>query len=43
MVVQDHLAPHLPAARQVAQRRARLLGRPTLDRDRRNLASLDVL
>jgi len=33
-------APYLPAALQVAQRRARLICRPRLNRDRRDLAGL---
>jgi len=36
-----HPPAHLPAALQVAQCRACLVGRPPLNRDRRNLASLD--
>src|SRR5260370_28862293 len=35
MVVQHHPAAHPPPALQVAERRARLAGRPGFDRDRR--------
>lgn len=38
LVVQHHAPAHLLAALQVAQRHARLVGRPGLDWDRRHLA-----
>src|SRR5260370_39973497 len=38
MVVQHHPAAHPPPALQVAERRARLAGRPGFDRDRREPA-----
>src|SRR5271157_4310170 len=41
VVVQHHASPHLPSALQVAQRRAGLVGRPRLERDRWDLAGLD--
>jgi hypothetical protein len=41
LVAQHYPPPHLPAALQVTERRARLVCRPRLNRDRRNLTSLD--
>ena len=39
-MLQHHAPAHFPAALQIAQRCARLVGGPGLDRDRRHLAGL---